>query len=162
MKKDFSISVIHAVLSIFLLTFLVIFPSPSHGQSAQQSEETLAITTYYPSPYGVYKELRSQRMAIGDAYYDGGLHPWDTDGNLLPDEISQGADLVVEGNVGIGTSNPIGAQLHVAAPTTQGAILISGGSDNGNTYSALYLDDDDLLDKISWVFAYKNGQGTVY
>jgi len=69
------------------------------------AEDTLTITTYYPSPYGVYRELRAKRIAIGDDYIQGGTYDWestDSDGG----EIDYAADLVVEGNVGIGTSSP--------------------------------------------------------
>ena len=37
----------------------------------EQRSETITLTTYYPSPYGVYKEIRSIRMAIGDTFYNG-------------------------------------------------------------------------------------------
>jgi hypothetical protein len=69
------------------------------------AEETITITTYYPSPYGVYREMRAKRIAIGDTYYDAGDMPWEEingDGG----DIDYLADLVVEGNVGIGTTNP--------------------------------------------------------
>ncbi|MDD5681344.1 MAG: tail fiber domain-containing protein [Candidatus Omnitrophica bacterium] len=82
---------------IFLL-FLLIFPGIS------LAEETITITTYYPSPYGVYREMRAKRIAIGDTYFDGAEVPWEEingDGGL----IDYLADLVVEGNVGIGTTN---------------------------------------------------------
>lgn len=61
--------------------------------------ETITITTYYPSPYGSYRELRAQRMAIGDNYLNSAAYRWGT-------EINSNADLVVEGNVGIGTADP--------------------------------------------------------
>ena len=64
--------------------------------------ETIEISTYYPAPYGVYVELRSQRMAIGDNYYDPTTLSWEVDGGAIPDVTN----LVVEGNVGIGTWVP--------------------------------------------------------
>lgn len=67
--------------------------------------EDITITSYYPSPYGVYRELRSQRVAIGDNYINGGSYDWeaaDGDGG----EIDYLADLVIEGSVGIGTVTP--------------------------------------------------------
>lgn len=67
--------------------------------------EDITITTYYPSPYGIYRELRAQRTAIGDNYIDGANYTWETiDGD--GGEIDTLADLVVEGNVGIGTTTP--------------------------------------------------------
>ena len=86
-------------LSVTLFLFLLIFPG------IILAEETITITTYYPSPYGVYREMRAKRIAIGDTYYDAAEIPWEEingDGGL----IDYLADLVVEGNVGIGTTNP--------------------------------------------------------
>ncbi|MDD5660995.1 MAG: hypothetical protein PHI07_03835 [Candidatus Omnitrophica bacterium] len=68
--------------------------------------EEITITTYYPSPYGSYRELRSTRVAIGDNYIDGAAYTWEaTNGD--GGEVDYLADLVVEGNVGIGTANPV-------------------------------------------------------
>jgi len=68
--------------------------------------DQLTFSTYYPAPFGVYREMRAMRMAIGDTYHKTGDHPWDEDGSGDPGEIHQDADLVVEGNVGIGTATP--------------------------------------------------------
>jgi len=38
-----------------------------------QEGETITITTYYPSPYGVYNEFQSNKMAVGDTNEDGQL-----------------------------------------------------------------------------------------
>jgi hypothetical protein len=86
-------------LPVISFAFLLIFPG------IILAEETITITTYYPSPYGVYREMRAKRIAIGDTYYDAAEIPWeetDGDGGI----IDYLADLVVEGNVGIGTTNP--------------------------------------------------------
>ncbi|MDD5519015.1 MAG: hypothetical protein PHV98_06665, partial [Candidatus Omnitrophica bacterium] len=97
------------ILCVILLLFF--FISPCLGLA----EDTLTITTYYPSPYGVYREMRSQRLAIGDNYIDNADYTWeesDGDGG----EIDYAADLVVEGNVGIGTTaiTDSRALLHLA------------------------------------------------
>jgi hypothetical protein len=86
----------------------------------------MTITTYYPSPYGSYKELRSQKMAIGFTYYDSASYPWDEGGVCFANEICN-ADLVVEGNVGIGTRSP-GYPLHVRnTSTTDAKVKITDG-----------------------------------
>jgi hypothetical protein len=80
------------------------------------------------------------------------------------DDSNDGDIFIVKnnGNVGIGTNNP-DVQLHVHNAISQGAINISGVSDDGKTYSALYLNDDKLDHHInSWVFAHKRREGTAY
>jgi hypothetical protein len=59
--------------------------------------------------------------------------------------------------VGIGTDDPW-RQLHVHSDTSQGQVAISGTSDNGLTYSALYLHGDTLPNY--WVIAHKAMLGT--
>lgn len=67
--------------------------------------ENITLTTYYPSPYGIYHELRVKRTAIGDNYYNSSLYCWPGGPCAYPN-IAANADLVVEGNVGIGTITP--------------------------------------------------------
>jgi len=62
------------------------------------AEEQVTITTYYPAPFGVYRELRTNQAAVGSAY------------RTVP--LSDG-DILVAGNVGIGTMSPR-ARLDVA------------------------------------------------
>lgn len=40
---------------------------------AQEEGETITITTYYPSPYGVYNHLQAKRMAVGDTDESDGI-----------------------------------------------------------------------------------------
>ena len=85
------------------------------------ADESITITTYYPSPYGSYKELRAQRMAIGDNYITSS-YCWPP--TVCANQIDANADLVVEGNVGIGTTGPDpAAKLEVA-----GQVKITGGT----------------------------------
>jgi hypothetical protein len=91
MSKSFNLSVI--TLFFILSLFSLSFPA-----------ETITITTYYPSPFGSYRELRAQRMAIG-ANYSGSAYCWSPEActNQITDN---NVNLIVEGNVGIGTANP--------------------------------------------------------
>ena len=93
-------------LGLYLIILLInlIFPLSSFAQT-EEEEETLTIATYYPAPYGIYNEMRAKKMAVGDNYHSGSAYPWDTGGGCAGNEICN-ADLVVEGNVGIGTASP--------------------------------------------------------
>lgn len=74
------------------------------------AQESLTITTYYPSPYGSYNELRANQMSIGAGYQ----------ATAIP-----GNSLIVQGNVGIGVTAP--AQALVVA----GRIQINTGGMSG-------------------------------
>lgn len=87
-------------------------------------EENLTLTTYYPSPIGVYKELRSQRLIVGNNYYQNSTIGWE---NGKINQISNQTNVVIEGNVGIGNFNPR-AQLEVS----QDAIIGGNMTVNGN------------------------------
>jgi hypothetical protein len=117
------------------------------------ADETLTITTYYPSPYGVYRELRSQRMAIGDSYIQSGTYDWeasDGDGG----EIDYQADLVVQGNVGIGTANP-GSRFQVGTDTVlqqwsgSTPYVLIQGVDNEVATPAFQIKDENQTEMFS-------------
>jgi len=92
-------------LMVICLFFILCLFSFSFAQ-----QEQITITTYYPSPYGSYREMRAQRMAIGDDYIKGDQYCWSPETCITT--IDANADLVVQGNVGIGTSNP-NHRLHI-------------------------------------------------
>ena len=118
---------------IFLLAGLICVSCPF----AQAADETLTITTYYPAPYGVYNELRAKRMAIGDNYYNGATYCWPPAACTNP--IDANADLVVEGNVGIGTTGP-GTGLHVRGTTADNfALLRSETTQGSGTNAGLWI-----------------------
>jgi hypothetical protein len=66
--------------------------------SFAQQDETITIATYYPSPYGVYKQLQTNSFGVGDNDGDGSLDDGD-----VP---TTAGDVWISGNVGIGTTNP--------------------------------------------------------
>jgi len=113
--------------------------------------DEFTISTYYPAPFGVYREMRIMRTAIGDTYHKAGDHPWDEDGGSPEaDEIHQDADLVVEGNIGIGMINP-----QTALDVTGSSVL--GGADPHGviniTSNAPYIsfnDTDQVSDRSVW------------
>ena len=80
-------------LLLFLLTpFLLIFNSPLFA------EETVTITTYYPSPYGIYSSLETDKLGVGDNNSDSLFTSADVPTNS--------GEVWIKGNVGIGTTNP--------------------------------------------------------
>src|SRR3990167_5092984 len=114
-------------LGLYLIILLInlIFPLFSFAQT-EEEEETLTIATYYPAPYGIYNEMRAKKMAVGDNYYGGSQFCWSpgTCANQIDGIFSScwpncNTDLIVEGNVGIGTASP-SVKLHI-------------GSDNSGT-----------------------------
>src|SRR3989338_7922827 len=69
MPKSKPVFTLFLSLGFCLATLLInlIFPLSSFSQSNNTTEEeTLTITTYYPAPYGVYNEMRANKMVIGD------------------------------------------------------------------------------------------------
>jgi len=106
---------------IFLFIVSMIFTF-IHSHSYAQSDNTLTITTYYPAPFGVYKELRTKRMAIGDNYYKSSDYSWGVD-------IDSNADLVIEGNVGIGTTDTGSFKLYVEGKARTDTPLASDPDD---------------------------------
>ena len=80
------------------VSFLAVFVWLAIASDCFAADETITLTTYYPAPYGVYDEFRAKKMAIGETYYD----PSQVTIPGLPDDV----DLIVEGNVGIGTTSP--------------------------------------------------------
>ena len=61
--------------------------------------EEITITTYYPSPYGSYNSLQTDKFGVGDNNSDGAFNASDvpaTTGNVW-----------IRGNVGIGNTNPL-------------------------------------------------------
>ncbi len=41
------------------------------------SQQQITITTYYPSPVGIYKELMTRKLSVGDANKDGNINSLD-------------------------------------------------------------------------------------
>jgi len=81
-KRSISGSMVLSLVAGLVLSFLY---------AACFADETLTITTYYPSPYGSYSQLAADQIAIGSLY----RNPTYADGTLY-----------VSGNVGIGTTSP--------------------------------------------------------
>lgn len=59
--------------------------------SISLAQEQITITTYYPAPFGIYRELRADQMAIGSNYRTTAL---------------ANGRLIVEDRIGIGVTAP--------------------------------------------------------
>ncbi len=99
--------------SLSAVIFLFSFSSPAFCQQG----ESITLTTYYPSPAGIYNKLRSKKMAIGDTYYDPSQYCWDPNSSCSSSNLEEETSLIVEGNVGIGTTES-GGKLSVSGGTT--------------------------------------------
>ncbi|MBD3246831.1 MAG: hypothetical protein GF333_07470 [Candidatus Omnitrophica bacterium] len=136
---------------LFLGVFLCM---PAVTGSAQSNEETITFTTYYPSPYGVYRELRSQRMVVGENYYQNDQYCWEEE---CPQQISgtqfQDIDFVVEGSAVIGGYAPTGnARLTVSSNDTTfpSGIVIRGNESNQPGFGRAAISFQDLSTNTHW------------
>jgi hypothetical protein len=102
MKKFFSYAFKISLSLLLLVITNGLFSVPVFTQAP--NVETITISTYYPSPVGVFRELRAQRGAIGNTYYDASQYCWPP--NVCTNQIGANTGLVVEGDAGIGTTNP--------------------------------------------------------
>jgi len=132
---------------VFLAVFLGALSAVWVGQSYAQAEN-ITITTYYPSPFGDYNQLRSRRLVVGD-----GTVAWPgTDGEMrVQRTIFVNSDNLDTLGVMIGNDAQIvrsGSDLHFVM-TNSGAVRIrsngAGGvyiMDQGNAnHRDVYLRD---------------------
>ena len=81
------------LLSLAFLAFS--FSAFCQSEHEQSNNETITISTYYPSPYGVYRELEVKgRMAVGNVRNDTNLgHMSD----LQEEQLYVGNSLLLKG-----------------------------------------------------------------
>jgi len=109
-------------ITLLLFSSLLFSLIPSYAE-----DEKITITTFYPSPYGVYKELATDGLKVGETY--SGV------GNTPPT-----SGLIVEGNVGIGTQNPQVA-LEVSRDANAGVNpIVKIRNSRGSSDDVSYLD----------------------
>jgi len=98
-------------VAMSVLIIMVLFLSVSILSYSQQTQgpktEEIVLTTYYPVPYGDYREMRAERMAVGKNWRSAANVCWEqgkcTD--WINEEGTGGdTDLIVEGNAGIGST----------------------------------------------------------
>jgi hypothetical protein len=123
------------IVSIFLVLFIFL--------PLGFAQESITISTYYPTPFGSYRQLRTQRQAIGSTYFDPAQYPWDDDGTIIGNEIPQDVDFIAEGDVGIGSYQPnlTGADRELTISSNdQSALALQGAASN----------QGDLISQISF------------
>jgi hypothetical protein len=84
------------------------------------AEESITITTYYPSPYGSYNELATNRLAVGDSNGSGGLD--------AADQPNRDGDIRLKPQTGDPTSWPAGTRGKFAYSSTQDSMYHHNGS----------------------------------
>jgi len=88
------------------------FNIPAFGQ------ETFALITYYPAPFGIYQRLVTQTLGVGDMNNNG------IGADDAPDTIANPGDVWIAGDVGIGTTTP------------QSTLSVAGSAAIGTNYAA--------------------------
>ena len=120
---------------IFILTFFItplVF-------SDTNNTETITISTYYPAPFGVYNQLRSnelqaEKFAVGDTNGDGKIDS--------TDQPSRAGDIRLKPQTGDPANWSFGTAGQIAYSSTQDALYINNGSEwvaqggGGGTYTA--------------------------
>jgi len=84
------------------------------------AEESITITTYYPSPYGSYNELAANRLAIGDTNGNGTLD--------AADQPNRDGDIRLKAQTDDPAFWPAGTQGQFAYSSTQDSLYHYNGS----------------------------------
>ncbi|MDD5560522.1 MAG: hypothetical protein PHT50_00110 [Candidatus Omnitrophica bacterium] len=103
-----------------LKNILLFFPVLILSSSVVFAED-ITITTYYPSPYGSYNALQTDKFGVGDNDNSGSL--------TFADVPSTPGQVWIKGKVGIGMNAPV-AQLDIASVD---ATIQATGSGAGNS-----------------------------
>jgi len=101
------------------------------------AQETITITTYYPAPFGIYRQLVTTTLGVGDNNGDGAINGADA-----PNPGTNPGDVWIAGRTGIGTTDPQ-ARLVVVGENNSNAepMQIIGGSPNGPAGVGLHSND---------------------
>jgi hypothetical protein len=85
-----------------LLNFILVFCFFVIGYLCFAAEEQISITTYFPPPVGVFRELRAHHMGVGVSYSNDSQYCWEAGCDYPADNT---VSLMIEGRVGLGTLN---------------------------------------------------------
>ena len=114
------------------------------------AQEQITITTYYPAPFGIYRELRADQMSIGSGYRSTAVN---------------NGSLIVESRIGIGQPSPTGRldirmqnnasyfrinddnNVSLALKSSGGTPYIDWSNDTGAGFDVrMILIDDDTIE----------------
>ena len=84
------------------------------------ADESITVTTYYPSPYGEYNELGTNRLAVGDTNNDGTLD--------AADQPNRDGDIRLKAQTGNPSSWPAGTIGQIAYSRTNDSLYHYNGS----------------------------------
>ncbi|PIQ88734.1 MAG: hypothetical protein COV72_06640 [Candidatus Omnitrophica bacterium CG11_big_fil_rev_8_21_14_0_20_42_13] len=118
-------------IGIFLFSFLAMH-TPAFTQ-----QETISITNYYPSPYGVYEDIETRRLAVG--FPQGSVVFWD---DYTTIQTSTGNIMAIGGTNEIVVT--AGTAAFVTAPGGAAANIRAGNifaSDNDTAGQGIFIAD---------------------
>lgn len=112
------------------VTAIIVLLSLSLLSLAFSADETITITTYYPSPTGSYKDLEVQRLAV--AYAAGSPNYWD---NMVTIRTLYGDTLGIGGD---GSGND--AEIRLEAPVARQKLKIWGGTGGIGSLTPMWVE----------------------
>jgi hypothetical protein len=98
--KFYSMKKSNNIFKLFLIILTFMFSSTAFSQN----QEDIEIATSYPSPVGLYNELRLRHLMVGDEYINNYANY--CLGGGCANIIDTNTALIVDGKVGIGTITP--------------------------------------------------------
>jgi hypothetical protein len=122
------------VFLISLISFLFLPIQPAFPQAAVT--ENITITTYYPAPFGIYQQMITTTLGVGDNNNDGVI-----DGNDAPDPTTHPGDLWVRDTIGVGTTNPYQGGLHIVKENMWPVVILEGYGlqPSGESYTGHFI-----------------------
>ena len=107
------------------LVLLVLFLALAGVCYAQAGTEAITFTTYYPSPYGSYNELQSNKIGVGDINGDGQINSSDLPAANGLISVARGIVFTPQNNM---NALPNPAEGEVVYNKTDGSLYVYNGS----------------------------------